>query len=247
MCSTVAKAIGAQAASRIEMPAGTGITITAAASDVIVLRGLALSASGGNFGIDFQTGQALSVENCIINGFTISGIQLSRSADVANPRIRIDHSVIRINNIGVFTANTGVGAPPPGFADLTITNSSLSENSGSGLRAADNTRAAVTDTVFSGNNVGVYAATATDGSAPEANLERCTISLNNFGILAGVGIGQVNHGIVRIAHNMITGNSRGVLESSDGTIMTLTTAGLVTNTIEGNGTDGTFTGTYTAK
>jgi len=67
-------------------------------------------------------------------------------------------------------------------------------------------------------------------------------------VVAGVGFaGQINRGVVRIAHNLITGNSTGVLEYSDGKIMTMTSAGMVTNTIEGNGSNGTFTGTYTAK
>src|SRR5207245_11527868 len=132
-------------------PLGTGITITAGTSDLIVLRGLALSANGGRVGIDFQSGLWLSVENCILNGFTISGIALLRAADTTNPSIRVAHSVIRNTDTGIRTTNTGAGSPaggpPPGVVNLTVTNSSLSEN-GTSIRAGDNTRAAVTDTVL---------------------------------------------------------------------------------------------------
>ena len=237
----------------IAVTAGTGIAITAGAADTIVLRGLALSGSGGSIGIDFQGGVALSVENCIINGLGNWGIRMVRSSDASNPRIRIEHSTIRNNGEAVFTANTGMAPPtggqPPGIAGLTIANSSLSEN-GTGLDAGDNTRGTVTDTVISGNGDGIFAGTDVDFSFPDVNVERCVITQNHFrGVVAGGSIPtQINHGVVRIAYDMITGNNIGVQENiGGGKIMTMTSSGTATNTIEGNVTNGTFTGSYTAK
>jgi len=154
---------------------------------------------------------------------------------------------------GVETFNIGAGpptgGPPPGTARPTIANSAISGNSLTGLLASDNTRAPVSDTVFSYNGAGVTSSTSADYSAPDVNLARCTITTSSgYGVLAGFGGSpNINRGTIRIADNTITGNVIEVFELPDGKIMTMTSAGLMTNTIEGNGSNGTLTGGYTAK
>src|SRR5215469_2475697 len=54
----------------ITVTTGDGITISAAASDVVNLRGLTLVGAGGTNGITFNTGSALNIQNCVIRGFT---------------------------------------------------------------------------------------------------------------------------------------------------------------------------------
>src|SRR5215472_1871164 len=52
------------------------ITINIGASDVVNLRGLTLVGGGvGNFGIKFTNLGALNIQNCVIRGFTIDGIE----------------------------------------------------------------------------------------------------------------------------------------------------------------------------
>ena len=230
----------------IAVNAGTGIDINAASSDSVVLRGLALTSNGGLTGIDFNGGRSLSIENCIVNGFGNQGVQLARASDPSNPHIRIEGSTIRGNFQGVRTGNSGdappQGGPPPGIAGLTIVNSSLSENS-FGISAADNTRAAVIDTVISGNAIGVSAQSSTQLSFPDVTLERCTITQS-----ASAGVQSISAGaFVRIAYNVITGNATGVSEGGGGVIASMNTGAGGTNTIEGNATNGTFSGSYTAK
>jgi len=62
---------------------GTGITVNAGASDLIVLRGLALSGSAGGLGVAFDSGLSLSVEICIVSGFT--GIGFAWTAAPTSP------------------------------------------------------------------------------------------------------------------------------------------------------------------
>jgi hypothetical protein len=234
----------------IAVTGGTGITVAAGSSDVVVLRGLALTGVGGSIGVDFQSGVSLSLENCVINGFANQGVRAARTNDLSNPRLRIEHSTIRETTIGsgVLTRNTGAGMPPPYSIFLTIAHSSIAENHGDGLTAGDNTHGVVTDTVFSGNHFGAQVGTSADNSAPAVNFERCAFSQNDTAITAGSGGIQVMiRGTARIAHNIITGNSLALLEYLDGSIMTMTSMGIVTNTIEGNGGLGTFSGSYTAK
>src|SRR5207249_5188447 len=54
---------------------GEAITITALASDTVVIRGLTLNGSaGGSFGILVDTAGDIHVENCVITGFSVNGI-----------------------------------------------------------------------------------------------------------------------------------------------------------------------------
>jgi hypothetical protein len=235
----------------IAVASGAGISINAAATDSVILRGLALTANGGAVGIDFLGGLALSVENSIVNGFTSVGIQAFRTTAVASPTVHIDHCTIRFNNEGVLTGVLGAGSPqggpPPATVGLTVSNSSFDYNSDTGLWAVDNTRAAVSDTIFHGNSSGAWSGPYNTLSHAELSLERCTISSNGTGVGAGLGYGTSPQSIVRIARNLITGNANGIVEFADGVIQSMSAAGSFTNTIEGNASNGTASGTYTAK
>ena len=53
---------------------GTGITINAGPTDVVNLRGLIIEGAGvGQDGIDFNTGGALTIENCVVRNLTGNG------------------------------------------------------------------------------------------------------------------------------------------------------------------------------
>jgi len=166
--------------------------------------------------------------------------------DTFSPRLRIEHSTIRFNSSGVHTAN--VGSPQAGdLAVVTISNSSVSENL-IGLLAEDNSRAAVSDSVFSGNSTGIQSLSLHDASAADVNVDHCTIAGNSYlGVQAGGGGSGPIRGIVRIARNLITGNVFGAYEFTGGTILSMDTGSGKTNTIEGNQFDTSFAGSYSAK
>src|SRR5437868_5545251 len=222
----------------IAVASGTGILINGAVGDTVTLRGLALTSNGGAGGIDFQNGISLSVENCIVNGFTSVGIQAFRTTAAVSPTVHIDHCMIRYNNEGVLTGVLGAaspqGGPPPATIGLTVSNSSFVYNTDTGLWAEDNTRAAVSDTVFSGNSAGAWAGPYNTLSHAELSLERCTISSNGTGVGAGLGVSATPQSIVRIARNLVTGNGTGIIEFGDGVIQSMSAGGSFTNTIEGN-------------
>ena len=89
----------------------TGVTVLAGPSDVVNLRGLALSSSGGAIGIDFQTGLSLNIENCIVNGFTSVGIDVDHILDGISSHAQISHCTIRNNSIGI---DAGIFSPVAG-------------------------------------------------------------------------------------------------------------------------------------
>src|SRR5207302_4023776 len=58
----------------VTVTSGDGITVSAGASDVVILRGLTINGAGGTNGINFTDGAALHVENCVISRFSNDGI-----------------------------------------------------------------------------------------------------------------------------------------------------------------------------
>jgi hypothetical protein len=82
----------------------TGITVNAGTADVVILRGLSISgASTGINGISFIKGAQLTVERCIIDGFTNNAININTSvaADVY-----VTNSYITSSSNGVVVATT---------------------------------------------------------------------------------------------------------------------------------------------
>jgi hypothetical protein len=94
---------------------------------------------------------------------------------------------------------------------------------------------------LSGNGIGV----STGGLPSQVNIENCLIANNGTGIY--------NYGITRVANSTITNNKVGLLNAPPigdlvGKLLSrVTGAGVMTNTVAGNDTDGSFTGTYPAK
>jgi hypothetical protein len=238
----------------------TGISVIAGNTDVVNLRGLALSSSGGAIGIDFHTGLSLNVENTVVNGFTSIGIDVDHLLDGISSHAQVSHCTIRNNAIGI---GAGISAGSPnrasrvsGFAvafpqivSVTVSESDINDNSISGILASDSSRFAVADTVLAGNGTGVQAgASGFTGVASQISLDRCTISRNGTGIAAGVNnVGGTLNGLVRVANCMIVSNFTGVSALLDGSILSRTTIGSFTNTLEGNTINGAFGGTYTAQ
>ena len=78
-----------------------GMTVAAGPNDVVLLKGLDFEGVGtGLVGIQFNTGAALHVDNCVIRGFqagTAVGINFTPSA--ANSRLTVRNSYISENGI----------------------------------------------------------------------------------------------------------------------------------------------------
>jgi hypothetical protein len=89
-----------------------GIVVSAASTDVIVLRGLDIEGLGtGLDGVKFLTGGALFVEKCTINHFTGSGINFSPgSGSAAAAQLFVTDTIVRNNGNGILMAPS----PPRG-------------------------------------------------------------------------------------------------------------------------------------
>ena len=222
------------------------ITINAAATATVTLRGLAITSSGATVGIKFQSGQSLNVENCLISGFSAggsSGIDFTRASSSDNPHIHILNSTFRRNYYGIYAINTTAFTP----TSVSVNNSSFADCF-FGVAFGDQSHGTIADSVLAGNSTGVVAFGTASGTSAEVNLERCTIAQNVVGIVAGQNLDQTARATIRVANSMIFANTNGIITNLDGVTATRLAAGSwSTNTVQGNTTDGAFSSTYAAK
>jgi hypothetical protein len=213
-----------------QLATGTAMTIEAGASDIVVLRGLTITGPGAPAviatGITVLSAGTVHLESVVVSGFGTSGLNVNAATNVF-----IKDSIFRNNGGGaVFSA-------PSGTADVSVDRSRFEANGvPGGLVAADNSRVAVRDSVFSGNGQrGLRAATL--GGPAELDIESCLISFNGEGVLSGSTFNDA--ATVRLSNNTITDNVTGV-RFINGNLL-LSGGG---NTIRGNTTDGTLSGNY---
>ena len=146
----------------IHPPSGDAITINAGSSDVVTLRGLVLN-GGSGIGITVGTVGVLHVENCVISGFSNSGLQVN----APNDRVFINDTVVRENDFGL-VFHGGRGA---------VDHCRVENNVGIGIYV-DGGDVSVRDSVSAGNSAHGFAAESGGSENSVLNLEHC-ISTNN--------------------------------------------------------------------
>ena len=242
---SVGKAITVTAASGsqpgISVTSGAGISVSAPATDVVILRGLTISSQGGARGISYNGGAALHVENCVRSGFTPLPSDCCTDAILlAFPggRLFVKDTTARNNFNGIRITPK----PSPTFA---VIEHSRLENNANGLFAEDNTIVSMRDTVLNGNTFAMTAVVSAGSGPAEMNIENCLVSANGTGIVSNGTNGSFTPSTtIRVSNTTVTNNSSGLQVGSSGNPALLSRSN---NTVEGNVTDGAFTGLYTAK
>ncbi|MBR0757463.1 hypothetical protein JQ604_35225 [Bradyrhizobium jicamae] len=210
----------------------------------IIVRIRNLSINGGNFydipGIDFVDGAALIVENCLIENFTSAAAVGIRFRPIASgSRLMVTDSQLSNNGSGSTGGGIVVNPQSGGTAQVVLKRVSVSKNvfgiAADGTGSSGGINMTIADSVMSDNSQDAIVATTPSGGAPIGVLVTNSISANNrFGIRSlGPGV------TVRVKNSEITGNGTGVAAGSGGLL--LSGGG---NTVQGNGTNGTFSGTY---
>ena len=221
---TVKKAITVAAAANaspaiIAGPDAVAITVAAGAGTTVVLRGLTLLGpfDGGASNGINATAGSLHVEACFISGFGI-GIAYTSSDPLS-----VKDTSIKTCNSGAQTAST----------HAVFENCRL-EGNGTGLLAGAGSVVTIRHSLATNNGQALTAG----GTTTQLNIDDCTVSNNTDGIRS-----DTEGGIVRVANTVVTGNNQG-LRSFGGALLSRFPA---TNTVEGNTTNGAFTGNYSAK
>lgn len=206
-----------------------GITINAAATDVITIRGISINGfCNGISGINILQAKAVNVEDCVIFRFSSgNGITVNETSDL---RLNVTNTVIRDNTnagINVFTSSASLKVR------VSLEHVSLIGNN-HGLHARSGSFVTARNSVFSNNTTnGIFADAAQANSAVVFAHANQISNNGGNGVRAG-NAGNVGTSGIEISQNMIDVNvANGVLVSTNGVVNTFSN-----NSIQGNGTDG---------
>ena len=186
-------------------------------------------------GILFNTGAALAVQNCLIEGFGAYGINFQPSIR-ANLTI-VDSLLVGNGNLGAMTGAGGLiastAAVSGGFDHVSIATTVI-ENGPSGITAGQNVKMQLDRVTIgqTGLGGGDFALTA-NGMNTEVSVDYSNISGNNFG-----GLHATNSAKMYVANSSITyNNTNGILADASGSVQSYGN-----NRVAGNVGGTTFTG-----
>jgi len=164
-----------------------GINVAAGPADKVILRGL--SVGGGINGINFTSGAQLSVERCLIKGFSQDGIHIMLGAASA---VYVTNTYITEVSNGI-VAQTSAGALTVAVNQTTIVNSTAN-----GFQAAGGTiDVTITNSIIS--KAGTDAIVGSAGS-PQINVDSSTVSDSTTAFYSASG------SMIRISNNNIYNN-----------------------------------------
>jgi hypothetical protein len=194
-----------------------GIVVAATASDKVILRGLDFNGSGtGINGITFSTGAQLSVEGCMIQGFTNNGIDVSRST-AGNIYIK-DTNITKVGNAGINLTDSVAGIV------ANIENVKI-EGVPNGIVVGANTFATIArSSIFQNPTNGIQVS----GSGSVANIESTTVTFNGVGLNA-----SVSGATIRISNVDVFNNQTGISAAGGSTVLSFFNC-----RIAGNATNG---------
>jgi hypothetical protein len=236
---TITKSISIEAEGVIAgvLVAGTnGIVVSAGPTDVVVIRGLTIEglagngsnlASAGLSGIVFNSGAALHVENCTINGFKNRGIDFFPSGS-GTSLLFVKDTRVRNNYAGGIWVQPGSGVTAKASID-----DLRAERNLFGVKGEQGSSVVIRNSVAAGNTNNGFIANSWGGTV-DVTVENSVSTANG-----GNGILSTNaNATMRLSNVTITDNGIGVLSQGGGVILSF-----MNNRIKGNGTDGSPTST----
>jgi hypothetical protein len=226
----------------ISVALGAAVMINTGSSDTVILRRLALSGPGPSGqvpfaatpGILFRSGEALSVDNCLIEGFPDPGIAFYGAG-----QLFVRNTTVR--NCRTGGSNAGIRISPNSGKAIVFIDHSQSEKNDEGIVASGNAKVTVRNSVAASNSGYGFAATASAFTNTEMNLENCVATGNGVGIFSTTGIAP-GDALIRVSNSTITNNNTGVFGNQAGLILSRGN-----NTLEGNTNNGSFTAKFDAK
>jgi hypothetical protein len=199
----------------------TAVTIAAANGDTVVLRGLTLRGTFNIFQTSFGILGGSSNVSVHVESCSLSGFGIGIGA-IGTGQLFVKDSTFKNSVSGIQTIGRAT------FDNCRI------EGNGTGLLAGVGSTVTIRRSVIASNSQALTAG----GSGTQLNIDDCTVSNNGDGIRSD-SFGSV----VRVTNTTVTGNTNGLL-SFGGALLSRSPA---TNTVEGNTTNGSFTGTFSAK
>ncbi len=207
----------------------TGVIVNAAATSIVNLRNLSINGAGtGIYGVRMLAGAQLSVEKCVILGFTNNGIHINM-ANGTTSTVFVKDTTISTGNT---SASRGINITPvSGTANVTaVIDNVRMEKMFAGLVVNEGGKATIRNSVITAMAYAGIVTEAVSGNA-QTNIENCLINYNGYGVQAGAG-----PTITRISHSMIINNTTKGIFGGGGT-----TVSFGNNSIFGNTADDPIT------
>jgi hypothetical protein len=220
------------------LAAGNGIVVNAAATDVVVLRGLDIfGVNPPSNGVRFLAGAALIIEDSVIRRFNAANsFGVSFAPSTAGARLYMHNVTVSDNGSGGSGGGIQIQPTGSGSAQIELDEVRLIDNANLGLRAlAGGTGISgllnrVTAMRSSGD--GVVASAATASPPVTLMITNSNFSGNTSRGITADGVGAT----IRVAESNITGNMTGVQATNSGKVNTYGN-----NRNDGNNSDGAFT------
>jgi hypothetical protein len=194
---------------------GAAISISAGASDAVILRGLTIDGAGvGSGGILFNTGGSLTVAGCVVRGNSSNGLAVFSNGPTPVTLTVEDSYFINTGTSGAYLAGFGSGALTASFARTEFTGNGID---GLELEGAGGTGAisvTVTDSVAANNfNAGFEVDSDTGKSVSNLSLTQVQTMGNGTGIAA-----SGNNATLWLANSTVAGNTSGFQATGGGFI-----------------------------
>jgi len=241
---TITKAItifgnAAGGAGMTTTPGTSGIVISAGASDVMHLGGLTFDGvnASGTSGVVFTSGARLFIENCVMQGFTTSGITFSPSAGSATTtKLVVEDTTILNNTTGFLIQPTGGIA-----ANVTLRWLHINNNTGEGLRVDGTGGSGAINATLADSTVSFNASNGIDAVSGPGNatvdILRVVAAANGS---AGIASNQSSGGSasVTVGSSVIYGNNVALEALGGARLLTYSNNQVTGNVANGSG----FTG-----
>ena len=210
---------------------GSGIVINAGTSDAVSLIGLTVEGGGtGYYGIQFNTGESLTIENCVIRHLAAQGQGVIFTPS-ASSNLSISHSLIADSaGYGVVVYPSGSGTVSAMFNRVEVNN-----NAGGISIAGSGSTGTVSSTVFDSvingnkNGAGFEVFTATGHAPTTLMLIHSVVARNYFGLDV-----EGPAATARLNMSTVTGNNIGWYSNSGASVLSYGN-----NSIDGNGVNET--------
>jgi hypothetical protein len=216
-------------------PDGVGIDIVADPKAVITLRGLTVDGGSlGTFGIVFNTGAVLNIQNCMIRHHRDIGLWFAANAST---NLSVSNTLLSNNGGGgIVVRPSGAGTVKAVFNRVeAYNNGSLVRTEGvkagieiDGSASTGTVDATIADSVSANNTRGFFVDSAFGQARTSVMLLRSVAANNDVGVLV-----QLPQAIVRSARSTITGNATAWSVTGGGVFQTYGD-----NYIDGNTVDG---------
>jgi hypothetical protein len=228
---TQAISIEGQGWSYVAPPSGgAAITINAATSDKINIRGVSLNGVGvtaaNTTGIQFNTGASLNVQNSVIRNFEAFGIYFHPNSSTPS-QLSVSNTLVSDNvSHGIELISNGSGTTTGVLDHVEMENNG---NDGLNVQGSPTINVTVHDSV-SANNGGNGINVATGGALVSVMVRNSTIANNGANGLFAQNIGST----IRVTRSTITGNNTGWAAPFGGIVLSYGD-----NNIDGNGSANT--------